>query len=124
MSLSKNVMNMKFMQTALSRAEVKETTTKVKDKSEWFLPNTRNVRNLLKPTIQVKSVGYGSIAQIESDALEESEEESTTAEKEKETTEDEAQEFLKSIEKGKKKRKREDGDAKKKKKQKKKKTAE
>lgn len=118
MSLSKNVMNMKFMQKSLNRTEPKEKVSKVKDTSEWSLPNTSNFRNLLKPTILVKSVGYGSIAQMESAEQEQSEEESTPTKIEKVSKEEEAQKFLKSIEKGKLKRKREGGDSNKRKKKK------
>lgn len=61
MGLSSNVMNMKFMKNA---AEAPETpaTLKLRDASEWALPNRDKYTRIKKPTVEV--VGYGSIASL------------------------------------------------------------
>lgn len=104
MSLSKNVMNMKFMQTSLKRQEVKEETRKIKDDSEWTLPNHALIRQSLKPTVLVKSVGYGSIAMAKQ---EDDKQEKMESNENRFTVDSDAQKFLRSIEKGKRKRKKE-----------------
>lgn len=118
MGLSKNVMNMKFMQKSLARIEKKEEVRNFKDDSEWFLPNSRSFRTPLKLALQVQSVGYGSIAILENgDSKGKEKEEAAEAKGQtKEPVKDEAKDtpdFLKSIEKSKKKRKREEGGQKK-----------
>lgn len=65
--LSSNVMNMKFMQKAHNKTEEQKKETqikKVKDSSEWILPNRSIVQQKIKPLVLVQTVGYGSIANI------------------------------------------------------------
>lgn len=113
-------MNMKFMQKSLKRQEIKEEIRKIKDDSEWALPNHALIRQSLKPTLLVKSVGYGSIAMAK---LEDEKQEKMETNENRFTVESDAQKFLRSIEKGKKKRKKdEDGVEKRADRQKRKKT--
>ncbi|SGZ46325.1 CIC11C00000001327 [Sungouiella intermedia] len=65
--LSSNVMNMKFMQKAQERDQKRAQEVeikKVKDSSEWVLPNRAAVQRNVKSAIKVQSVGYGSIASM------------------------------------------------------------
>lgn len=65
--LSSNVLNMKFMQKANQKAEdqkKEKQIKKVKDTSEWVLPNRSIVQQRMKPAVLVQTVGYGSIANI------------------------------------------------------------
>lgn len=84
--LSSNVMNMKFMQRAHEKSQKKETEAeikKVKDSSEWVLPNRALIQRNLKNAVKVETVGYGSIASMTSqDNEEEPEEDITTPEPE------------------------------------------
>lgn len=66
MGLSSNVMNMKFMQKAQDRSKAEEEqaeTKKVKDLSEWLLPSSA-IRPKSKPSVTIRTVGYGSIASL------------------------------------------------------------
>lgn len=79
--LSSNVMNMKFMQRAQEKNLKKEKDAeikKVKDSSEWVLPNRAAVQRNLKSTVKVQTVGYGSIASMASQDSDEEPEEETT----------------------------------------------
>lgn len=147
MSLSKNVMNMKFMQRASVSTETnedaKESTKTIRDDSEWSLPNNPLIRSSLKRTVQVKSIGYGSINMVqqnddENDEDEEEEggknrtkEDKKTNEKQekrnltdevneikrkKKIAEDKAKAFLRSVEQGTRKRKSKETEEEKKKK--------
>lgn len=63
--LSKNVMNMKFMQKSANAGNLDtlaEKSTRVKDNSEWELPSKVQIQKSLKPVTKVSSMGYGSIA--------------------------------------------------------------
>lgn len=65
--LSSNVMNMKFMQKAQQRDQKKAEEVeakKVKDSSEWVLPNRAAVQRNIKSAVKVQTIGYGSIASI------------------------------------------------------------
>lgn len=65
--LSSNVMNMKFMQKAQQRDKKKEEEVqakKVKDSSEWVLPNRAAVQKNVKSAVKVQTIGYGSIASM------------------------------------------------------------
>lgn len=65
--LSSNVMNMKFMQRAQTKKNEKkneDAIRKVKDSSEWVLPNKTSLQAKTKPAVQVQTVGYGSIATL------------------------------------------------------------
>lgn len=118
MSLSKNVMNMKFMQKALDRKEKTEEVKKLKDSSEWSLPTTHLIRKSLKPAVKVTTIGYGSINMVQEESEEKPEQEVQKPEKVV-SKEEEASAFLKSIEKNQKKRKNGEGGEKNKKKKKK-----
>lgn len=64
--LSSNVMNMKFMQNAKDKKKGEEQqpeVKKVKDVSEWLLPNG-SIKHKLKPAVTIRTVGYGSIASL------------------------------------------------------------
>lgn len=68
--LSSNVMNMKFMQKADNRNPTTQeplAVKKVRDSSEWFLPNRQELRKKLHPTVKVSTMGYGSIANLRSE---------------------------------------------------------
>lgn len=54
-------MNMKFMKNASDAPETPETL-KLRDASEWALPNRDKYTRIKKPTIEI--VGYGSIASL------------------------------------------------------------
>lgn len=116
MGLSKNVMNLKFMQRTLGQSDPKEEKKKLNDTSEWSLPNRGAIRNSLKPAVLIKYVGYGSIAMVEAPKQEEQKGVNVKDEKKK-PAEEEAQDFLKKIRK---KRKKEELEEKKKKLKKKK----
>lgn len=99
--LSQNVLNMKFMKggdntTPPSSQPI--TYKRVKDPSEWFLPNRGQVQQKIKPAIKVSTVGYGSIASFTAEdsegEKEEAQEEKPAPEKDKSQ---EADEFLKDI---------------------------
>lgn len=67
--LSSNVMNMKFMQRAQEnkkKVEKEAEQKKVKDSSEWVLPNKLTLQKKLKSAVEVQTVGYGSIASMNS----------------------------------------------------------
>lgn len=67
--LSSNVMNMKFMQKAQQRDQKRDEEAKakkVKDSSEWVLPNRAAVQRNVKNAVKVQTVGYGSIASMTS----------------------------------------------------------
>lgn len=67
--LSSNVMNMKFMQRAQEKTQKTEKEAeakKVKDSSEWVLPNRESLQKKLKSAVKVQTVGYGSIASMTS----------------------------------------------------------
>lgn len=73
--LSSNVMNMKFMQRALDKRKEKQKEDelkKVKDASEWLLPQKSSLQMNLKTAPKVKAVGYGSIAALTSSNNEQS----------------------------------------------------
>lgn len=114
--LSSNVLNMKFMQRALDKTKEKEKEAEVKkirDASEWILPNRSLVQKNLKAAVRVQAVGYGSIASLtkESDDEEEIEEKPEPEKVEvcdinlydpnvltpKENSKDDAKKFLNSI---------------------------
>lgn len=61
--LSNRVMNMKFMQKSDEKTPEKDPDTqkKVKDASEWVLPNSHLLKAKAKPISNVKSIGYASI---------------------------------------------------------------
>lgn len=116
--LSSNVLNMKFMQKAQAKKDKQaeeEVIKKVKDSSEWVLPNKTSVERNLKPAMKVQTVGYGSIASLTRDDV--AEKKQPEAELQTETKEsrnlsepdtndkvkDEASKFLKSILKSKEK---------------------
>lgn len=99
--LSQNVLNMKFMKGSdakASPANQPATYKKVKDPSEWFLPNRGQVQQRIKKAVKVNSVGYGSIASM---TTEESESKKDDVPEEqpvpKKDPKQEADEFLKDI---------------------------
>lgn len=76
--LSSNVMNMKFMQKAHQKDQKKAEEVeakKVKDSSEWVLPNRAAVQRNVKNAVKVQTVGYGSIASMTSQENDEENEE-------------------------------------------------
>lgn len=110
--LSSNVMNMKFMQKAENRnpAKTEEAPVrKVRDSSEWALPNKQELKQKIHPQVKVSTMGYGSIASLKSQqTLESSDEEDPEskpeskepqplAEEVAETSKKDAEDFLKSI---------------------------
>lgn len=95
---------MKFMQKSLNRQEKKDEIRKIKDESEWALPDYVLIRQSLKPTVLIKSVGYGSIAMAKQD---DEKQEKMESNENRFTVDSDAQQFLRSIEKDKKKRKKE-----------------
>lgn len=83
--LSSNVMNMKFMQKAQKKAEdlkKDNQVKKVKDTSEWVLPNRSIVQQKIKPAVLVQTVGYGSIANLMTKKNDEEETKSEKSDKE------------------------------------------
>lgn len=99
--LSQNVLNMKFMKGSdakASPANQANTYKKVKDPSEWFLPNRGQVQQRIKTAVKVNSVGYGSIASMTAEDLE-SKKDDTLEEQPvpKKDPKKEADEFLKDI---------------------------
>lgn len=63
-NLSNRVMNMKFMRKADTENEAieqEEEQKKIKDMSEWVLPNSSKIIAKNKPSNIVQSVGYVSI---------------------------------------------------------------
>lgn len=68
--LSSRVMTMKFMQKADladENQQEEEKKLKIKDLSEWVLPNSNQVlKRALQKSNVIQSVGYGSINQLDS----------------------------------------------------------
>ncbi|GBL49434.1 hypothetical protein ACI3LY_000032 [Candidozyma auris] len=100
--LSQNVLNMKFMRGSDNKElEKNEPTTykKVKDTSEWYLPNRGQVQQRLKSAVKVKSVGYGSIASMTAEPKEEEDkkEEQAVPKKVEKDPKAQADEFLQDI---------------------------
>lgn len=74
--LSNNVLNMKFMQRALEKnkkVEKEKEIKKIRDSSEWVLPNRSSVQKHLKTAVNVQTVGYGSIASLTAESEDEAE---------------------------------------------------
>ncbi|QFZ28413.1 putative ATP-dependent permease [Clavispora lusitaniae] len=123
--LSSNVMNMKFMQRAQTKKNEKkneDAIRKVKDSSEWVLPNKTSLQAKTKPAVQVQTVGYGSIATLMTKKEEIKEDGKSNDEVSNESIKDpkkEAEVFLQSIMSETKKRSKKQEGNKKKKKQKK-----
>ncbi|KAF3991878.1 hypothetical protein FT663_01990 [Candidozyma haemuli var. vulneris] len=99
--LSQNVLNMKFMKGADNKGtEPAQPATykKVKDSSEWFLPNRGQVQQKMKSAVKVNTVGYGSIASIAAEQEPEVEEKPSKKEPEpKKDSKKEADKFLEDI---------------------------
>lgn len=59
---------MKFMQKSDEKPQEKDSVggqKKVKDTSEWVLPNSNNLKAKAKPISNVQSIGYASINSFE-----------------------------------------------------------
>ncbi|OVF11053.1 hypothetical protein A9F13_01g05060 [Clavispora lusitaniae] len=115
---------MKFMQRAQTKKNEKkneDAIRKVKDSSEWVLPNKTSLQAKTKPAVQVQTVGYGSIATLMTKKEEIKEDDKSNDESSNESIKDpkkEAEVFLKSIMSETKKRSKKQEGNKKKKKQK------
>ncbi|PVH14133.1 uncharacterized protein CXQ87_002258 [Candidozyma duobushaemuli] len=99
--LSQNVLNMKFMKGGDNKTPPSSQPTtykRVKDPSEWFLPNRGQVQQKIKPAMKVSTVGYGSIASFTAEDSEPEKEEAQDAKPAlKKDKSQEADEFLKDI---------------------------